>query len=197
MWVKTAWGERNENTVKMLFIEHELNCDYFYCLYLRNLCGFEVLMRKSVYFWYSTVWKFVVILIVCHPKRSMCTLYFFIQLYFFLYLCVCISVCRQTGQNTAEELKSKDFRRELEEKERIAAHEREGKRASRGNVCHIISTSFDYVFFCCNLGKFLLLPLVKCFLKSLVFFLFLCMWLVQWINLIFTRIWSQNYLRFC
>lgn len=38
---------------------------------------------------------------------------------------------RQTGQNTSEELKNKDFRRELEEKERIAAHEREGKRTSR------------------------------------------------------------------
>ncbi|XP_054712452.1 spliceosome-associated protein CWC15 homolog [Uloborus diversus] len=38
---------------------------------------------------------------------------------------------RQTGQNTAEELKNKDFRRELEEKERIASHEREGKRPSR------------------------------------------------------------------
>lgn len=38
---------------------------------------------------------------------------------------------RQTGQNTSEELKNKDFRRELEEKERIAIHEREGKRVSR------------------------------------------------------------------
>lgn len=38
---------------------------------------------------------------------------------------------RQTGQNTSEELKNKDFRRELEEKERIASHERDGKRASR------------------------------------------------------------------
>lgn len=37
---------------------------------------------------------------------------------------------RQIGQNTSEELKSKDFRRELEETERIAAHEREGKRVS-------------------------------------------------------------------
>ncbi|KAG8186763.1 hypothetical protein JTE90_010657 [Oedothorax gibbosus] len=38
---------------------------------------------------------------------------------------------RQTGQNTSEELKNKDFRRELEEKERIASHERDGKRVSR------------------------------------------------------------------
>ncbi|KAF8796479.1 Spliceosome-associated protein CWC15 like protein [Argiope bruennichi] len=38
---------------------------------------------------------------------------------------------RQTGQGTSEELKSKDFRRELEEKERIASHDREGKRSSR------------------------------------------------------------------
>ncbi|GFT47741.1 spliceosome-associated protein CWC15 homolog [Nephila pilipes] len=38
---------------------------------------------------------------------------------------------RQTGQGTSDELKNKDFRRELEEKERIASHEREGKRASR------------------------------------------------------------------
>lgn len=37
---------------------------------------------------------------------------------------------RQTGQSTADDLKSKDFRRELDEKER-AAHEREGKRPSR------------------------------------------------------------------
>lgn len=50
-----------------------------------------------------------------------------------LYIYVCI-IFRQTGQNTAEELKNKDFRRELEEKERIAAHDREGKRASRGNI---------------------------------------------------------------
>ncbi|CAL1296412.1 unnamed protein product [Larinioides sclopetarius] len=38
---------------------------------------------------------------------------------------------RQTGQGTSEELKNKDFRRELEEKERIASHERDGKRSSR------------------------------------------------------------------
>ncbi|GIY68775.1 protein CWC15 homolog [Caerostris darwini] len=38
---------------------------------------------------------------------------------------------RQSGQGTSEELKSKDFRRELEEKERIAFHERDGKRSSR------------------------------------------------------------------
>ncbi|GBN45143.1 Protein CWC15 A [Araneus ventricosus] len=38
---------------------------------------------------------------------------------------------RQTGQGTSEELKNKDFRRELEEKERIVSHERDGKRSSR------------------------------------------------------------------
>ncbi|XP_015929848.1 protein CWC15 homolog isoform X2 [Parasteatoda tepidariorum] len=38
---------------------------------------------------------------------------------------------RQTGQNTSDELKNRDFRRELEEKERVVVHEREGKRTSR------------------------------------------------------------------
>ncbi|XP_035215974.1 spliceosome-associated protein CWC15 homolog isoform X1 [Stegodyphus dumicola] len=48
---------------------------------------------------------------------------------------------RQTGQNTSEELKNKDFRRELEEKERIASHEREGKRASRADTTSSSSSS--------------------------------------------------------
>lgn len=37
---------------------------------------------------------------------------------------------RQPGQGTSDELKSKDFRRELEERERIVAYEREGKKGS-------------------------------------------------------------------
>lgn len=41
---------------------------------------------------------------------------------------------RQPGQGTTEELKNKDFRRELEDRERVASHEREGKRASRDST---------------------------------------------------------------
>lgn len=39
---------------------------------------------------------------------------------------------RQPGQGTSEELKSKDFRRELEERERAALYERDGKKLLRG-----------------------------------------------------------------
>ncbi|KAM7293551.1 spliceosome-associated protein CWC15 homolog [Ixodes scapularis] len=38
---------------------------------------------------------------------------------------------RQPGQGTSDELKSKDFRRELEERERIVTHERDGKKSGR------------------------------------------------------------------
>ncbi|KAH8039188.1 hypothetical protein HPB51_005364 [Rhipicephalus microplus] len=38
---------------------------------------------------------------------------------------------RQPGQGTSEELKAKDFRRELEERERAALYERDGKKIIR------------------------------------------------------------------
>ena len=38
-------------------------------------------------------------------------------------------MCSQSGQGTTDELKSKDFKRELEERERSAAIERENKRS--------------------------------------------------------------------
>ncbi|XP_023221852.1 spliceosome-associated protein CWC15 homolog [Centruroides vittatus] len=41
---------------------------------------------------------------------------------------------RQPGQGTVDELKNKDFRRELEDRERVASHEREGKRTSRDST---------------------------------------------------------------
>lgn len=50
---------------------------------------------------------------------------------------------RQPGQGTAEELKNKDFRRELEERERISSHEREGKRASRDSASNTKKPRLD------------------------------------------------------
>lgn len=41
---------------------------------------------------------------------------------------------RQTGQGTTDDLKSKDFRRELEERERLVALEKDGKRPGAANL---------------------------------------------------------------
>ena len=42
--------------------------------------------------------------------------------------------CRQIGQDTAEELRSKDFRKDLEERERQAARERVKEKGSRSST---------------------------------------------------------------
>ena len=39
-------------------------------------------------------------------------------------MCVCVFSCRQTGQGTSDEVKSRDLRRELEDKERDARTKR-------------------------------------------------------------------------
>lgn len=42
--------------------------------------------------------------------------------------------CRQVGQDNVDEVREKDFRRDLEERERVAAKERSRERGSRSNT---------------------------------------------------------------
>ncbi|CAG2162963.1 unnamed protein product [Oppiella nova] len=48
---------------------------------------------------------------------------------------------RQSGQGTSDELKEKDFKRELEERERMALSERDGKRGVASNASNSVSIS--------------------------------------------------------
>ena len=53
------------------------------------------------------------------------------------------SICRQTGQGTTEEVRSRDFRRELEERERNA-------REKRGTRDRGMCSCFKKVFYLTN-----------------------------------------------
>ena len=45
-----------------------------------------------------------------------------------------LHTCRQVGQDNIDEVREKDFRRDLEERERVAAKERSRERGSRSNT---------------------------------------------------------------
>lgn len=49
------------------------------------------------------------------------------------------SVLRQPTQDAPEEVRARDFRRELEERERVAAREKTRERGPRGcSLCHYL-----------------------------------------------------------
>ena len=63
-----------------------------------------------------------------------------IRIFFFLvsvleeYILLTCTFNRQTGQDSIDELRDKDFRRDLEERERKAVKERSRERGSRSNA---------------------------------------------------------------